>query len=138
MVIIHHTVLNKFVVLLLNNAPNLVLLFFHNNVRSIRRNLENLVTHYLQEFDLHFSLIGLTETKITISNEEGTSNLAQIPGYAFEYVPTPLSSGGVGLFIDTTFHYRVLERITNEAFQALWIETLFEKQKNITCGVIYC
>ena len=47
---------------------------------------------------------------------------AKIPGYSFEYVPTPLSSGGVGLFIDEFLSYRILEKISNEAFQALWAE----------------
>ena len=31
---------------------------------------------------------------------------AKIPGYSFEYVPTPLSSGGVGLFIDESLNYK--------------------------------
>ena len=42
---------------------------------------------------------------------------AKIPGYSFEYVPTPLSSGSVGLFIDESLNYRILEKISNEAFQ---------------------
>ena len=42
---------------------------FHNNIRSLNRNLENLVTHYLQELVIHFNIIGVTETKITNSNE---------------------------------------------------------------------
>ena len=36
-------------------------------------------------------------------------------GYSFEYVPTPLSSGGVGLFIDESLDYPFLEKISNEA-----------------------
>ena len=36
---------------------------FHNNIRSLNRNLENLVTHYLPELDIHFNVIGVTETK---------------------------------------------------------------------------
>ena len=42
---------------------------FHNNIRSLNRKLENLVTHYLQELGIHFNVIGVTETKITNSNE---------------------------------------------------------------------
>ena len=30
---------------------------FHNNIRGLNRNLENLVTHYLQELDIHFNVI---------------------------------------------------------------------------------
>ena len=41
----------------------------HNNIRSLNRNLDNLVNHYLQELGIHFNVIGVTETKITNSNE---------------------------------------------------------------------
>jgi hypothetical protein len=37
----------------------------HNNVRSLKRNLENFQTHLLQELDFNFSVIGITETKIS-------------------------------------------------------------------------
>ena len=66
-------------------------------MRSLNRNLENLQTHLLDELDFHFDVIGVTETKITNTNDQSHH---KIPGYEFEYVPTPLASGGVRLFID--------------------------------------
>lgn len=91
------------------------------------------------ELDFHFNIIGVTETKITNVNSQMCT--AIIPGYSFEYVPTPLSSGGVGLFpglfIDESLNYRVLEKISNEAFQALWVEITFENKKNVICGILY-
>ena len=93
---------------------------FHNNVVSLNSNLENLQVHVLQEIDFHFDLIGISETKITNANEE--TSAFHIPGYNFEYAPTPLSFGGVGLFIDEQYNYRVIEKTTNNEFQALWIE----------------
>ena len=108
---------------------------FHNNVVSLNRNLENLQTHILHKLDFHFNIIGVTETKITNVNSQMCT--AIIPGYSFEYVPTPLSSGGVGLFIDESLNYRVLEKISNEAFQALWVEITFENKKNVICGILY-
>lgn len=42
--------------------------------------------------------------------------------YNFEYAPMPLSAGGFGLFVDETHDYIVLEKASNSAFQALWIE----------------
>ena len=93
--------------------------FFHNNIVSLNKNLDNLVAHYLDELDFHFNVIGVTETKITKSNEHLCNY--QIPGYNFEQVPTPLVSGGVGLFIDDTLNYTVLEKTSTEAFQALEI-----------------
>lgn len=59
-----------------------------------------------------------------------------IPGYCFECVPTPLASGGVGLFLDESLNYTVLEKISIEAFQALWVKMSFVKDKNM-CGIIY-
>lgn len=37
---------------------------FLTNIRSIRRNIDNLQTHILDELDFQFSVLGLTETKI--------------------------------------------------------------------------
>jgi len=107
---------------------------FHNNIVSINRNLEN-VSISLDELDFHFNVSGITETKITISNEN--SFHPSIPGYVFEYVPTPLASGGVGLFVDQSLHYTVLEKTPNEAFQAIWIEISFVNHKNIVFGIFY-
>lgn len=59
-----------------------------------------------------------------------------MPGYVFEYVPTPLASGGVGMFIDESLNFRILEKTSNEAFQALWIEISFVKNKNVICGIL--
>ena len=42
-----------------------------------------------------------------------------IPGYVFEYVPTPLASGGVGVYINDSLKYTVIEKVSDEAFQSL-------------------
>ena len=60
-----------------------------------------------------------------------------IPNYNFEYVSTPLSAGGVGMYIDEELKYTVVEKCSNEAFQALWIEVYLPKNRNIICGVVY-
>ena len=65
----------------------------------------------------------VTETKITNSNEN--TGLSNIPGYVFEHFPTPLACGGVGLFVDETLSYSVLEKLSTESFQASWIEISF-------------
>ena len=108
---------------------------FHNNVVSLSNNLENLQTQLLEELDFHFDIIAGSETKITNANQGNAA--PSIHGYNFESVPTPLSFGGVGMFIDTAYNYKVVEKTSNEAFQALWMEISFVKKKNIICGVIY-
>ena len=70
---------------------------FHNNIVSINSNFENLQTHLLDELDYPFDIIGISETKIRHSNSDSTN--PTLPGYKFEYVPTPLAFGGVGMFI---------------------------------------
>ena len=62
----------------------------HNNIRSLKRNLENFQVHLLDELNFEFSIIGVSETKI-ISGKEMDFNRS-IPRYVFEYVPTPLAS----------------------------------------------
>ena len=54
---------------------------FHSNIRSLNRNLDNLVTYYLQELGIHFNVIGVTETKIADSND--VAGLSNIPGCVF-------------------------------------------------------
>ena len=60
-----------------------------------------------------------------------------IPNNNFEFAPTPLSAGGVGMYIEVTMNNSVIEGTSNEAFQALWGELQFAKQSNIIWGVIY-
>ena len=66
---------------------------FHDNVQSINKNLRNLQTQILEELEFHFDIIEKSETKIANSNS--VISVPTIPGYNFEFVPTPLASGGV-------------------------------------------
>ena len=108
---------------------------FHNNVRSLRNNLENLQIHLLDELKYDFSVIGISETKIT--EEKGLDFNPSIPGYSFEYAPTPLAAGGVGMYVKDSLNYTVIERNSRDAFQALWIEIQFSGRPNLICGTIY-
>ena len=60
-----------------------------------------------------------------------------MPNYKFEFVPTRLAAGGVGMYIHNTLKYTIIEKNSNDAFQALWIEIHLHKKPNIICGVIY-
>ena len=108
----------------------------HNNiVRSQKQNLEYFQVHLLKELDFYFSVIGITETRINDANFFDFN--PDIPNYHFEFVPTPLAAGGVGMYIDNTLKYTVVEKISNDAFQAVWIEIICRNKINIMCGVIY-
>ena len=108
----------------------------HSNVRSLRCNLDNFQSHLLDEIQINFSVIGVTETKITDSNIPLDFD-PSIPNYNFEFVPTPLSAGGVGMYLNSSLKYTVIERTSDEAFQALWVTIHFANKSDITCGVIY-
>ena len=99
---------------------------FHSIV-SIHRNLEK-VELLFDELDFHLDVIGISETTITNSNESNAH--PSIQGYVFEHMPTPLASGDAALFVDQSLNYNVLQKTSNEAFQALWVEISFVNHKN--------
>ena len=101
----------------------------------MRRNLENFQTHLLDELNYHFNIIGITETRI--NKPEVVDFIPSLPNYHFEFVPTPLAAGGVGMYIDNKLNYTIIEKCSNESFQALWIEIQMQRDANIICGVIY-
>ena len=107
----------------------------HNNIRSLKKNLENLQTHLLDELAYHFDVIGVTETRI--KQDAFIDFNPSMPNYNFEFVHTPLAAGGVGMYTDRSLKYKILEKSSNESYQALWIEIQSPKNANIICGVIY-
>ena len=109
----------------------------HNNVRSLQLRLDDLQTHLLHELNFSFDIIGISERKINISSTTTTNLNLKIPGYSCEYVSTPLAFGGVGTYINEKLNCTVIERTSNDAFQALWIEIHFETTKSIVCGIVY-
>jgi hypothetical protein len=60
-----------------------------------------------------------------------------LPNYNFEFVHTPLAAGGLGMYIDSSLQYKILEKSSNEYYHAFWIEIQSPKNANIICGVIY-
>jgi len=87
------------------SLPDSTFSLFHNNIVSLNRNLENLHTPLLQEANyFHFN----------ISNINSQFCVSKIAGYAFEYLRTPLASGGVGMFIDESLKY-ILQMTSNHS-----------------------
>jgi hypothetical protein len=99
---------------------NVSLSFLHNNVRSLKKNLETFQNHLLSEINFQFTAIAVTETRI-VKGKPLNFN-PNVPGYLFEYVPTPLSAGGVGVYIRENCRYSVLEKVSNIYYQVLWVE----------------
>ena len=98
------------------------------NIFSVKKYIyiEHFQCHVLSEVKHNFTVLGVTETRLC--EGESIDFIPQLPGYCFEFVKTPLSACGVGLFINENYKYRVLERSTNSSSQALWIEILLPNQ----------
>ena len=104
---------------------------------SLKSNIENLPSHILQELELAFSIIAITETRITNAKLTQLNFNYNIPGYVFEFLPTPLSAGGVGMYIREDYNYHVIEKYSCEDFQSLFVEIITPNKKKIICGVLY-
>ena len=52
-------------------------------------------------------------------------------------MPTTLSAGRVGMYIDENLKYTIIEKCSNEAFQPLWVELHLPKHAKIISGVVY-
>ena len=102
-----------------------------------QKNFEDFQHHVLNEVNVHFTIIGVTETRIREGDSVNLSLMPELPGYRFEFVPTPLAAAGVGLFIDENVKYRIAERVTNSSYQALWIEFQQSNDKKNMCGIVY-
>ena len=76
----------------------------------------------------------MTETKL--ANSDLPEQLLSIQ-VMIEYVSSPPSAGGVGMFISDKFKYMIIEKTSPNAFQALWVEYLSEKKSNIIYKIIY-
>ena len=68
----------------------------HNNFKSLKLNLENFQNRLLDDLDYEIGLIEVSETKLNRSKDVDFD--PGISGYAFEYAPTLLPSGCVGLY----------------------------------------
>ena len=122
--------------ILVNRWTKLVAVHWTTVEWRMRQTRENLWSLHRDELDHEFDITGITETKITNSNIPLILNL-NLHSYFFEYVPTPFASGGVGMYINNKLKYSVLEKMSTDAYQALWIEIRLYGKKNTVCGVIY-
>ena len=110
----------------------------HHNIRSSNKNLKNLL-QYVNELNLTFSVIGLSETWCTESNVD----LTFINGYNHSYQTRSSNNhGGVSIFIknDVDFLDRKDLNQVNDAIECVFVEipsNQLTNTKNIIIGVIY-
>ena len=122
-----------------NSTHSQPLSFFHQNIRSLSKNYDNLVG-LLSELSYPFSIIGLTEIKIT--DDTGNLDNTEISGYKFIHQPTLSNAGGAGVYLHESLinHYtKRIDLTTSKAdlFESLWIELHNKSRKNILFAVVY-
>ena len=111
---------------------------FHANIRSIPRNLDQL-TFYLQNLNIDFSVIALSETWLKPCNKD----IYFIPGYVHKSViRESRMGGGVSLFINRNLKFEVISNfsINLEDVDMLFIEidkNELKCNKNLMIGVCY-
>lgn len=108
---------------------------FHVNVRSVSKNIQNLL-NYLHETDSQFTILALTETWLTESN----SSLYGIPGYRHNSLTRcNRLGGGVSLYLRESLVSRERTDFStcNDHYESLFIEIIQPNSSNTIVGAIY-
>jgi hypothetical protein len=115
------------------------LTILHVNVRSLNKNLDNLLI-LLKLLKFHFSIIAISESWETELNVD----LFHIPGY--EKVSALRQNGrggGVALFVDNSLTFNVRSDLTciigstNNGCESIFVELNNKQKQKIVAGVIY-
>ena len=113
---------------------------FHTNIRSLKRNFENL-NQFLDSVESQFDIIALSETW---SIRKKSKNNFSLSGYhSLEELPGSTQNSGCGVYIKENLNFKKRNDLTyvsktkDEEFQALWVEILNKKKKNILLCVVY-
>lgn len=114
-----------------NNKLNIL----HINSRSIKKNFSGIIA-LLNSTTVKFTLIAITETWLSVSNED----FFQIDGYIFVPVSrTTKKSGGVAMFIDNTIDYKLLSDVSSikDSIESLFVEISVNRTDCMIIGCIY-
>ena len=122
--------------LISNNYKNNVNIF-HNNFNGLETKFAHL-HNFLTNVDSNLDIITITETSQYENNTKFNTNV-KLDGYKLYSMPTNSYKGGVAIYARKGFN--VIERpdldITNDHFEAVWIEIINKNCKNIIVASIY-
>ena len=107
-----------------------------SNIRSLNANFDGLL-QMLTEMNHSFSLIGLTETKYTTSQE--SLHCHNIPGYIFTSQPSLSNAGGTGFFVSDKLNFHVRDDLSESTvdYECLCIDIPSKFKDDLIRGVIY-
>ena len=112
------------------------LTLLHLNLRSIFKNSDSMES-LLNNFSFQPTIIGISETKL----KSHVSYSPQLPGYEFVNVNSVTNAGGVGVFINSNFTYKILSDVGLEldGCEDLWIvvDANIGNYKKLAIGVVY-
>ena len=108
---------------------------FHLNARSLVKN-QDALAHLLANINHKFSVLAITETWVKESNVNDLS----FEGYNFvSNHRANRIGGGVGLFIDQNFSYKILPKFNvsdGNIIESLFVEIFIPQHKNMVIRVI--
>ena len=111
--------------------------FFHLNINSLNLHFDNLEL-FLNSLNLSFSVIGLSETRIT----DNSTSPPKLPNYKCFSTPTKANYGGTLLYISNCFipnRRTDLEKLmySPKLLESTFAEIQVKNQPNIVVGSIY-
>ena len=116
----------------LNNDSNFNI--FHNNLNGLENKIDLLTDFSSTKFDI----LAISETSEKEQNHDFISNVS-INGYNLFSTPSKSIRGGVALYVKS--FYNIFERTelksNSKHFEAVWVEIMNKKNKNIICASIY-
>ena len=115
----------------LNNFDKSSFSMLHLNIRSLQKNFDSLL-NLLMTLKFEFKVICITET--WCSDNSMNHNLFELPQYkSIHQVRRAGKGGGIAVFLheSLTFNIRHDLSINNADIEALCVEIIFKKSKNI-------
>ena len=110
----------------------------HVNIASLNAHIDDLRT-VLARLKCSFDIIGITEHKI--QKESTPSNNFDLTGYEeFKFEPTGTTHGGAGFYIKNSLDYKVRDDLKLNSpgdYEAMFIEIILSKRKNMIVGCVY-
>ena len=110
---------------------------YHCNINGLETKIDNLHS-LLSSLNSSIDIICITETSLNCTQTNLRIN-TNLDGYVQFFMPTNSTKGGTSIYVQNK--YDVLERsdlnITNDHFEANWIEIKNKNGKNLICGAVY-